>query len=101
MAEWIGEIKAVQSILGKMNDYRSVLALASGFKCSKNLRASLKRSERRRAREFRECWAERFSPAVAAKWKRAIRAGRPESRVPRKPILSAPAPAAHRLTAHA
>ena len=101
MEEWIGEIKSVQSILGKMNDYRSVLALAFGFKCSKNLKASLKRSERRKAREFRECWAERFSTSVAAEWTRALRTGRPEPRVPRKPVVSAaPAPPV-RLTAQA
>jgi CHAD domain-containing protein len=101
ITEWIGEIKSVQSTLGKMNDYRSALALAAGFQCSKNLRASLKRSERRKAREFRECWAERFSPVVAAKWKRAVRVGRPEPRVPRKPVASAPAPSPRRLTAQA
>ena len=101
MEEWIGEIKSVQSILGKMNDYRSALALASGFKCSKNLRASLKRSERRKAREFRECWGERFSTSVAAEWARALRTGRPEPRVPRKPVVSAASPAPARLTAQA
>jgi CHAD domain-containing protein len=101
LTEWIGEIKFAQSILGKMNDYRSVLALATGFKCGKNLRASLKRSERRKAREFRECWTERFSAAVAGKWKRAVGAGGPEPRVPRKPVVSATAPSPNRLTAQA
>lgn len=101
MEEWIGEIKSVQSILGKMNDYRSALALASGFKCSKNLRASLKRSERRKAREFRECWAERFSASVAAEWTRALRTGRPGPHVPRKPVVSAESSSPARLTAQA
>lgn len=99
--EWIGEIKSVQSILGKMNDYRSALALASGFKCGKSLRASLKRSERRKAREFRDCWTERFSPAVAAKWKRALLTGQPEPRLPRKPVVSAATPSPPGLAAQA
>jgi CHAD domain-containing protein len=86
--EWIGKIKSVQSILGAMNDYRSVLALAAEFGCGKKLKTSLKRKERRKIREFREVWAGQFPGSIAVEWKRIVRAGRQAPRIARKPMAS-------------
>jgi CHAD domain-containing protein len=100
LEERIGEIKSVQSILGRMNDYRSVLAMAADFGVGKKLKASLKRSERRKVREFREIWTERFSHATAAEWKRFL-AARPQHRPPRKPVTSATTPSHRDIAARA
>lgn len=87
--EWTREIKSVQTILGSMNDYRTVLSMATAARCSKKLKASLKRSERRKVRQFCELWDQRFSGAATDDWLRALRlAG--EDRIARKPMTTAP-----------
>jgi CHAD domain-containing protein len=96
--EWTREIKSVQAILGSMNDYRTVLSMATEAGCGKKVKASLKRSERRKIRQFHEAWDERFSGAAAsAAWLRALRLGA-ENRIPRKPITRA-TPEARRAAA--
>lgn len=90
--EWTREIKSVQTILGAMNDYRSVLAMAADFGCGRKLKASLKRSERRKIRQFREEWTEHFSHASAQEWIRMLRAPRGEHGIARKPIAVATEP---------
>lgn len=87
---WLREIKSVQATLGAMNDYRTVQAMAAEIGSGKKLRAALKRSERRRVRQFREIWTARFTWLVAAQWIRSLRAGL-EPPPPRKPVVSSPA----------
>jgi CHAD domain-containing protein len=87
--EWTREIKSVQTILGSMNDYRTVLSMAVAARCSKKLKASLKRSERRKVRQFCELWEQRFSGAATADWLRALQLG-VEDPIARKPITAAP-----------
>ena len=99
--EWTREIKSVQTILGSMNDYRSVFALAAELGGGRKLKASLKRSERRKIRQFRRVWTERFSHAAAQEWIRLLRAPRGEHRIARKPIASATEPAQNALVARA
>jgi CHAD domain-containing protein len=82
----IADIKSVQTILGAMNDYRSVLAVATSSGCSRKLTASLKRSERRKIRQFRHVWAEKFSGSSAAEWKRLLQSSSESGHIPRKPI---------------
>jgi CHAD domain-containing protein len=91
--EWTADIKSVQNILGAMNDYRSVLSLATAFGSGKKLKTGLKRSERRKIGQFRKVWRERFSPSAAAGWIRLLRRPQEPSRIVRKPITSATAPA--------
>lgn len=91
--EWTREIKSVQTILGAMNDYRSVLAMATEFGCGRKLKASLKRSERRKIRQFRKEWTEHFSNTAAQEWMRMLRASRGEHRIARKPMAAATEPA--------
>lgn len=86
--EWTREIKSVQAILGAMNDYRTVLAIATDAGCSNKLKSSLKKSERRKIRQFRTLWEERFSGSAAA-FLHALRLHGEEVRVPRKPITAA------------
>jgi len=83
--EWMREIKKVQSILGAMNDYRTVHSLATDLKCDKELRAALKRSEHRLARQFCQIWRERFSDTIAASWIEALKADGDSHGIFRKP----------------
>jgi len=99
--EWTREIKSVQTILGAMNDYRSVLAMAADFGCGRKLKASLKRSERRKIRQFRKAWTDHFSHTAAQEWMRMLRAPRSEHRVARKPIATATESAQHAVAAGA
>jgi len=90
--EWMRNIRSVQSVLGTINDYRTVLTMAERAGSSPKLLAALKRSERRKIREFRQLWSERFTRPEAARWIRALRAGGEgtlrERRIPRKPVAS-------------
>jgi len=81
----LGEIKAVQGILGRVNDYRTVLSMASETGSGNKLKEALRRAERRKIRQFRETWAKEFSSSVAAGWLRTLR-GRP---VPRRAVQKA------------
>jgi CHAD domain-containing protein len=85
-AEWIRDVKAVQSSLGAMNDYRMVLSIAADLGCSHELQAALKDTERRNLRQFRKIWAERFTERPVAAWIRALRGGGKVGRTVRKPI---------------
>ena len=86
--EWTREIKTVQAILGSMNDYRTVLAMAAGAGCGNKLKSALRRSERRKIRQFRAVWEERFSGSGPA-WLQALRLRAPEDGIRRKPITAA------------
>jgi len=88
MEERIRKIKSVQNVLGKMNDYRIVLAMARDADCGKKLIAALNKSERRRIRQFRAIWAEQFSASVIGEWKRALKTGWHDQKIPRKPVGS-------------
>ena len=90
--ERIAGIKSVQTVLGEMNDYRSVLTMATASGCSRKLAASLKRSERRKIRQFRQLWADTFSGSSAAEWKRLLQIGAEPHRFARKPITSTAEP---------
>ena len=79
--EWMREIRSVQSILGTINDYHTVLSIAGDVGGSTKLQAALKKSERRKIRQFSEIWSERFSRATATSWIRALRSGGENRRV--------------------
>jgi CHAD domain-containing protein len=88
---WMREIRSVQSILGAINDYHSVLSIAGDVGRSNKLQGALKKSERRKIRQFHEIWNERFSRPTAARWIRALRSAGEERRVVRKPITGSTA----------
>jgi CHAD domain-containing protein len=82
----VREVKSVQSILGAMNDYRTVLSMATDIGCGKKLRAALKRSERRKILQFNEVWAERFSRPTTTRWTRSLQMGAEAWGLAPKPI---------------
>ena len=99
--ECLREVKAIQTVLGVMNDYRTVLSIAADAKCSKKLQSSLKNSERRKIRQFRALWTERFTSPAAAGWIGVLRGQHDERRIAPKPIASATAQAQKDLAARA
>ena len=46
--EWLREVKAVQTVLGAMNDYRTVLSIAADAGAARKLQSSPRNSERRK-----------------------------------------------------
>lgn len=98
---WLREIKSVQSVLGDMNDYRTVLAMAQDANRGQKLQAALKRGERRKAARFRSMWHERFPRSLEEHWTAAF-AAPPSFRSARKPMGSTTSSSAHKsLTAKA
>jgi hypothetical protein len=88
---WIREVRSVQTVLGAMNDYRTVHSMAADAGCRKKLLASLKDAELRKIRQFRAIWAERFSRDAAAHWIQTLRTHGEERSITRKPITSSTA----------
>jgi len=82
----VQEVKLIQSMLGTINDYRTVLSIATDVGCGKKLRAALKRSEDRKILAFREAWEDRFSSTMAVRWTRSLQIGAEGSDVAPKPI---------------
>ena len=76
-------------------------AMAADAGCSKKLQSSLKNSERRKIRQFRALWTERFSSSAAAGWMRVLRGQHDERRVAPKPMASATAQTQKNLAARA
>jgi CHAD domain-containing protein len=85
---WIREVRSVQTVLGAMNDYRTVLSMAADAGCRRKLLAFLRNAERRKIRQFRAIWAERFSRHAAASWIQTLRTHGEERPIARKPIAS-------------
>jgi CHAD domain-containing protein len=85
---FVQEVRSVQSILGTVNDYQTVRAMAREAGCGRKLAEALKRSERRKIRTFGEIWTERFSGPTATRWTRSLRAGGGDQPVARKSILT-------------
>jgi len=86
----VRDVSAVQSILGTINDYRTVRAMASEAGCGRKFVGFLKKAEHRKIRCFREIWTDRFSGPKAARWTRSLRAGGGGQFIPRKPIVVIP-----------
>ncbi len=83
--ECIHELKRIQTVLGAMNDYRTVRSIAADAGCGEELLTSLKNSEHRKVRQFRAIWADRFSEETQERWIRALQLDHAEQPVPRKP----------------
>jgi CHAD domain-containing protein len=98
---WMREIRLAQSILGAINDYHSVLSIAADAGCDNKLQAALKKSERRKIRQFRAIWSERFSGPVSARWVRALRGSGEGRSIVRKPITGSTVAAQEALAARA
>ena len=98
---WMREIRSAQSILGAINDYHSVLSIAGDVGGDSKLQAALKKSERRKVRQFRAIWSERFSGPVSARWARALRSSGEGRSIVRKPITGSTVATQEALAARA
>lgn len=80
-AHWTAQVKELQSLLGAINDCRSVRALVEALGGNPKIDASLKRRQRRKSLQFRRAWTEHFgADACAKQWMERL------SHPPRKPI---------------
>lgn len=61
-------LRAVQNILGDINDIRTLRGLAREFGGAKELKARLRRQQRRRIAQFRSLWEAHFPPTVEKNW---------------------------------
>ncbi len=98
--EWTRDLRSVQSVLGDINDYRTVLSMATELGCGKKLKSALQRSERRKIRKFRDTWAERFSGPAIGQWMSELRNPADSRSIPHKAVNSSTAIAAHAAAAH-
>ena len=92
-SDWLARITGVQSLLGRINDYRTVRIMMAEAGANPRIEASLKKRQRRKTDEFRQLWADQFSsPDTAREWIQAMR------NAPKKPIerSAAATPGAHR-----
>lgn len=71
--ECLEQIRSIQAILGRTNDYRTVWQMAVAAGSSEKLQAALKRSEQRKIRQFRRAWTRQFSSPDTARWLRVLR----------------------------
>src|ERR1035441_4700005 len=55
-AHWITQVKELQSLLGAMDDCRSVRHLVDALGGNPKIEASLKKRQRRKSLEFRRAW---------------------------------------------
>jgi len=76
---WVERIAGVQSLLGRINDCRTVRIMVSRTGGNARIEAFLKSRQRRRTEEFRRFWADEFSGA-AKQWMHALRCP------PKKPV---------------
>jgi CHAD domain-containing protein len=58
--QWLEQLKPVQSLLGDIHDSFMAREMAGRFGASQEIDAWLKRRQRRKTREFRRLWEERF-----------------------------------------
>jgi CHAD domain-containing protein len=80
VAEWLGRLKAVQSVLGAMQDSLMTREMVGRLGARAEIEAWLKKRQRRKAREFQRLWAESFGGAEAHRLAAGL------SRPPRKPM---------------
>ena len=87
---WLEQIAAVQTLLGRVNDFHTVRLMIAGTHGNRAIDAALKKKQQRRTREFARIWAQRFAGrGTAQRWIRALEVPSP------KPVASAtPATAA-------
>jgi CHAD domain-containing protein len=87
------QLKALQQVLGKINDCASTRSLLTRFGAHADVQAALKSRERRKTAQFRQLWTAQFSPSGEVRqWPQILL--RPESLHPsEKPAARALAPA--------
>jgi CHAD domain-containing protein len=80
-AHWTAQVRELQSLLGAINDCRTVRDLVDSLGGNPKIEASLKKRQRRKGLEFRRAWTAQFgAPAERKQWMQAL------SHPPRKPV---------------
>ncbi len=92
----VEELKAVQTVLGAINDCAVVREMVEGRGGSEEILSSLKKRQRRKTAEFRKLWAEAAAGGAQDRWMAALR---PASVVRKPPARSAPAVMVRRASA--
>jgi CHAD domain-containing protein len=80
---WLGSIKAIQTLLGDINDCVTVAQMLAGYKGSDAAETWLKKRQRRKAEQFSKQWHEEFGDASAVR--NRIRSLQHPGQAPRKP----------------
>ena len=68
----LGALSGLQSVLGKLSDYRSVRTMLEG---DKTLEAKLDRASKKKLKEFREQWAAFDTEGQLKRWKAYLEKG--------------------------
>jgi CHAD domain-containing protein len=80
---WIDSIKAIQTLLGDINDCQTVAHMLAGYKGSDAMATWLKKRQRRKTEQFSRQWQEEFGEAAAVR--NRIRSLQHPGQTPRKP----------------
>lgn len=84
---WIDSIKAIQTLLGDINDCATVAQMLAGYKGADAAETWLKKRQRRKTEQFSKQWHEEFGDAAALR--NRIRSFEHPGQTPRKPAGSA------------
>jgi CHAD domain-containing protein len=87
--EWLEKLKAIQTSLGDVHDARMARDQAKRFGAAPGIAGWLKKRQRKRAREFRDSWAEAFP---AAQRRRLLAASHPIRPKPMARSAAGPVP---------
>jgi CHAD domain-containing protein len=80
---WLESIKAIQTVLGDINDCATVAQMLAGYKGSGATETWLKKRQRRKTEQFSKQWQEEFGDAAAVR--NRIRSLQHPGQTPRKP----------------
>ncbi len=94
VAGWLDRMATLQSVLGRINDCRTVRRILAAYGGHKKVEAALKRRQHRRTADFQKLWAGEFSSAAKA-WMHSLESP------PRKPAGRASAAQVKRMAAGA
>ena len=87
MNAWLEQIRAIQTILGDVNDCETVCSITSGHDCSPELQAALKKRLAKKAGEFRRQWSEVFAdPETARRFRNYLRCFAGRRNTEKKPV---------------
>jgi CHAD domain-containing protein len=81
--EWLERIARLQSLLGRINDSRTVRGMVADIGDHKKIESALKKNQRRKTAEFRQLWTDDFASPAARHRLRALQSP------PRKSAASA------------
>ncbi|HLK21484.1 MAG TPA: CHAD domain-containing protein [Bryobacteraceae bacterium] len=93
---WIDSIKAIQTLLGDINDCATVTQILTGYKGSESIGNWLKKRERRKTDRFSRLWQQEFGDRTDVQ--NRIRALQHPGQIPRKPAGRAQLGASERRT---